>query len=90
MASRTYVEKIRQVTADQFLVAVTPWPAGVDACDRMPGIPHFHYPNDTVAALDEGDWIVTERRNGYQSIMADSEFTETFNTAPPAPETQPI
>jgi hypothetical protein len=75
----TYVERPRQVLAEQFLVAVTPWPPGVDACDQLVGIPHFHYPNTAVVALTEGDWIVTERRNGYQSVMADAEFRETFN-----------
>lgn len=79
MGQQVYVERTRQVTADQFQVAVTPWPPGVDDCDRMPGIPHYHYPNDQIQPITDGDWVVAEHRTGYKSLMSDAEFRATFN-----------
>ena len=80
--AKTYVERQRQVNADQFHVAVTPWPPGVDVCPRE-SRPHFHYPNDMIQVLAEGDWILSEKRNGNKSVMSNAEFTETFNVPGP-------
>lgn len=81
--AKIYVEKARQVTADQFLVATTPWPPGVDQCEAMPSVPHFHYPNGVVIPINDTDWVLAEHRTGAISLMSDTEFRGTFNVPGP-------
>ena len=78
--AKVYVEKARRVTADQFVIASTPWPPGVTQGATGPV---YQYPSGIKVPIADTDWIATDERNGSVEVLTDAVFQDRYGAGPP-------
>lgn len=66
-----------EVKAQQFLIAVKPWPAGVDEDPGLKGSYYFASSTEGAVGLSDGDWVVTDE-HGRQLVVASARFSGLY------------
>jgi hypothetical protein len=79
--AQEFIRKPTRYTADQFLVAHDPKPAGVDQCTAGGGTWHVHTAGDQVIGLSDTDWILTETVVGARYVVPDANFQRDYTIA---------
>ncbi len=84
MPKTTYVERPRQIDAEQFQDKNNPsWPQYVDDCGAIPG-PHVHLilgdpTTPVLLPVHDTDWIIYEGADGTSvSVLTDAQFEATY------------
>ena len=70
-----------EVKAEQFLVAVKPWPPGVDEDPLSKGAYYFASSSEGALGLSDGDWIVTDE-HGRRFVLPPARFGSLYTVKP--------